>query len=71
MQPLRLTLLFAALNFVGSAGEPLRVLRASPETPADPFAAVTITFDRPVAGGLDATVDPAAIYRNTPAVEGR
>ncbi len=32
---------------------------------------VTVTFDRPVAGGLDETVDPKAIFSIEPAVAGR
>ena len=31
----------------------------------------TVTFDRPVAGGLDQTVDAAALFSIDPAVEGR
>jgi uncharacterized protein YfaS (alpha-2-macroglobulin family) len=70
MLPVRLALLFAALNAVAPAGGPLRVLRVTPTTPASPDAAVTVTFDRPVAGGLDATVDARAIFSITPAVPG-
>lgn len=71
MNVLRLTLLFGALNFIGSANEPLRVLRATPQTPADPFSDVTITFDRPVAGGLEDTIAASDIFTISPAVDGR
>jgi uncharacterized protein YfaS (alpha-2-macroglobulin family) len=70
MQPIRLALLFAALSLVTPAAGPLRVLRVTPTTPASPGEAVTVTFDRPVAGGLDATVDARAIFSIEPAVAG-
>jgi uncharacterized protein YfaS (alpha-2-macroglobulin family) len=66
-----LTLLFALLNAVSPAPGPLRVLRAAPETPAEPNAVITITFDRPIAGGLEESIDPAAIFRITPALQGK
>lgn len=62
------TVLVAAL--VSSATGPLHVLRVTPATPADPLDAVTVTFDRPVAGGLDATVSAASIFSIEPAVHG-
>ena len=48
----------------------LRVLRVAPTSPADPTSAVTVTFDRPVAGQLDGTVDPRTIFTIAPAVPG-
>jgi len=45
----------------------LRVLRATPSGDAAPTATVTVTFDRPVAGSLDRTVDPRAIFQILPA----
>jgi len=71
MPTLRLAFLFAVLNAVAPAGAPLRVIRVTPETPATPASEITVTFDRPVAGGLDETVAAAAIFRISPAVEGR
>src|SRR5678816_4779064 len=50
---------------------PLRVIRSSPTGNAVPTAEITVTFDRPVAGSLDRTVDAAAIFRIEPAVRGR
>ena len=52
------------------AGE-LQVLRVTPAADAAPTASVTVTFDRPVAGSLDRSVDPAGIFRIEPAVRGR
>jgi Penicillin-Binding Protein C-terminus Family/Bacterial Ig-like domain len=50
---------------------PLRVLRTTPGDPADPTAVVSVTFDRPVAGQLDGTVDPRTLFAIRPAVPGR
>ena len=50
---------------------PLRVIRSSPTGNAVPTAEITVTFDRPVAGSLDRSVDAAAIFRIEPAVRGR
>jgi alpha-2-macroglobulin len=49
----------------------LGVLRVEPGELAEPDASILITFDRPVAGGLDDEVDAAAIFRIEPRVEGR
>jgi alpha-2-macroglobulin len=54
-----------------AAPPPLRVLRVSPTETAEPTAAITVTFDRPVAGQLDGTVDPARLITIAPAVAGR
>lgn len=70
MNPIRLALLFATLELVAPVGGPLRVLRVTPTTPANPTAEVTVTFDRPVAGGLDQTVDARSIFSITPSVPG-
>ncbi|AHG93764.1 alpha-2-macroglobulin domain protein 2 (plasmid) [Gemmatirosa kalamazoonensis] len=50
---------------------PLRVIRATPAGDAAPSAEIAVTFDRPVAGSLDRTVDPATVLRVEPAVRGR
>lgn len=50
---------------------PLGVLRTSPGELAEPGAVITVTFDRPVAGGLDEMVDAAKVFRIRPAVAGR
>jgi hypothetical protein len=71
VNPIRLALLFVALQVFAPASGPLRVLRVTPTGPANPDDPVTVTFDRPVAGGLDATVDAASIFRIAPAVPGK
>jgi len=70
MNSIRLALLFAVFNLIAPGGGPLRVIRVTPTTPANPAAEVTVTFDRPVAGGLDKTVDARSIFSITPAVPG-
>ncbi|WP_420130547.1 MG2 domain-containing protein [Longimicrobium sp.] len=75
------TALVALLGFTGvfvlraepaQQGPPvLGVLRTAPEAVAQPEAVVTVTFDRPVAGGLDETVDAEALFTIEPQVEGR
>lgn len=60
-----------AVAVTGSQDPTLRVLRVTPADEANPTAVVTITFDRPVAGALDRSVDPSAIFRIEPAVPGR
>lgn len=67
----RLLLLFVAVNAAAPAANPLRVMRATPATPAEPDDEITIMFDRPVAGGLDATVRAEEIFRIEPPVAGR
>jgi uncharacterized protein YfaS (alpha-2-macroglobulin family) len=49
----------------------LGVLRTAPDAVAQPEAVVTVTFDRPVAGGLDEIVDAEALFRIEPQVEGK
>jgi len=60
-----------ALAISGSQDVALRVLRVTPADEAGPTAIVTVTFDRPVAGALDRSVDPATILRIAPPVAGR
>src|SRR5262245_13687196 len=50
---------------------PLRVIRSTPGADASPLAEISVSFDRPVAGSLDHSVDPATIFRIEPAVRGR
>jgi uncharacterized protein YfaS (alpha-2-macroglobulin family) len=49
---------------------PLGVLRVSPTGDAERNATISITFDRPVAGSLDRTVDPARLVHVEPEVAG-
>ncbi len=65
---------FAAVTLgglVASQSQSLQVLRVSPTDRVEPTGAVTVAFDRPVAGQLDGTVDPRSIFTIAPAVQGR
>ena len=70
MRPLHAAVLFLSA-YTTSGPEPLKILRTAPTDEAAPTSAVAVTFDRPVAGSLDRTVDPKAIFTITPAVQGR
>ncbi len=69
-------LLLAALAAVCSSralaqrDTPLRVVRVTPTTAAAPLTKISVTFDRPVAGSLDRTIDPATILHVSPAIPG-
>src|SRR6266550_2579254 len=63
--------LLLTLGAVAVSVEPLRVVRVSPSREGDATDAITVTFDRPVASGLDQSVDPRAIFSIQPRVEGR
>ncbi len=68
---LRLLLAGGLGTAAADSGTPLRVLRSGPSQDAAPTAAITVTFDRPVAGSLDHTVDPRQILAIQPQVAGR
>src|SRR3989442_5126513 len=70
MRPLHAAVLFLSA-YTTSGQEPLKILRTAPTDEAAPTSVVTVTFDRPVAGSLDRTVDPKAIFTIAPAVKGR
>src|SRR2546422_383796 len=63
--------LLLTLGTVVVSVEPLRVLRVSPEREGEATDAITVTFDRPIASGLDVSVDPRLIFSIEPRVEGR
>ncbi len=65
-----LALAGSALVFAVPAAS-LRVLRVSPSGDASPTASATITFDRPVAGSLDRSVDPRGLVKTVPSIPGR
>ncbi len=73
--PTRCSLLLATLlavpSSIGAQAAPLRVIRVTPSKDATVTSKITVTFDRPVAGSLDRTVDPATILTVVPAVPGR
>jgi hypothetical protein len=50
---------------------PLRVIRSAPTGDAVPTAEINVTFDRPVAGSLDRSIDASAILHIDPTVRGR
>src|SRR6476619_165990 len=71
--PQSLVLRLVLVAGVGVLADPrsdLRVLRVTPSGEAAPTTSVTVTFDRPVAGSLDRTVDPRAVFSIAPAVPG-
>src|SRR5712691_8403889 len=70
MRPLHAAVLFLSA-YTTSGQEPLKILRTAPTDEAAPTSVVTVTFDRPVAGSLDRTVDPKSILTIAPAVKGR
>ena len=53
------------------SNSPLRVIRTIPMARAAPTTEISVTFDRPVAGSLDRTVDPRTILTVEPAVAGQ
>jgi len=57
--------------YVAAPTDPLRVMRASPRDVADQNAVVLVTFDRPIAAGVESAVDPQTIFRIEPRVNGR
>src|SRR6267378_1808004 len=73
MRALSTVVTFAITSFAVSGPTPLRVLRVTPtdRDAAPSTSIVSVTFDRPVAGSLDATVDPKRIFSITPTVQGR
>ena len=71
MRALSAVVVLAISSFVVSPSTPLRVLRVTPTDRAAATTVVAVTFDRPVAGSLDATVDPKRIFTIAPAVAGR
>jgi hypothetical protein len=61
----------AAVVTLSAPPDPLRVLRSAPGAIAAPTDTIVFGFDRPVAGGLDAVVDPAEAVRIEPAIAAR
>ncbi|MDB4912814.1 MAG: alpha-2-macroglobulin domain protein 2 [Gemmatimonadetes bacterium] len=68
----RLTIaLLLASGTLGAQSTPLKVTRTSPTGDALVTSRVTVTFDRPVAGSLDRTVDAGSIVHVEPAIPGK
>src|SRR6185369_12984688 len=66
----RVTLLLLAAAVAADVTSPLRVIRALPEGDADAGALISVTFDRPVAGSLDRSVDPRTVLTLDPVMQG-
>ena len=66
----RLLLLLSVAAFTADAPTPLRVIRVTPPGDANPSSVFTVTFDRPVAGSLDRSVDPRTVLTLEPALAG-
>ena len=60
-----------AATVIATHSAPLRVIRTTPSGEAEPDAEISVSFDRPVAGSLERSVDPAKVLRITPAVAGK
>ena len=60
-----------AFSHQSLAQRPLNVVRVTPNGDAGPMQQISISFDRPVAGSLDRTIDPATIFHIQPAVRGQ
>src|SRR5215510_3441316 len=67
----RLGLLVILGAGVVSSSDTLKVLRVSPQNAGESTEDITVTFDRPIAGGLDSTVDPRTFFTITPRVVGK
>src|SRR5262245_28233540 len=50
---------------------PLRIIRSMPGSDANSLSEISVTFDRPVAGTLDRSVEADSIFRIEPATPGR
>src|SRR5262245_37525358 len=61
----------AVLGAVVASSDSLKVLRVSPQHTGEATEDVIVTFDRPVASGLDSSVNPRAIFRIAPRVAGK
>jgi hypothetical protein len=68
---LRLALIATLGAAAVSTDGTLKVLRHSPQNTGEATEDITVTFDRPVAGGLDSTVNPRTIFRIAPRVLGK
>lgn len=67
----QLLLLVSVAAVTAQGSDRLSVIRATPRGDVVSADAVLITFDRPVAAGLDETVDPSRIFHIEPTVEGK
>ncbi|HJR62962.1 MAG TPA: MG2 domain-containing protein [Gemmatimonadaceae bacterium] len=63
--------LAATAALMSGPADTLRVMRVSPSGEATPTQPITVTFDRPVAGSLDYSVDASRVFRIDPPAPGR
>ena len=66
----RMTMFLVAAGYAADVAPPLTVIRALPGPQADPGSAITIAFDRPVAGSLDRSIDPRTVLTLEPVMQG-
>lgn len=59
-----------AATLVVTSAAPLRVIRVTPESESGPTPEISVTFDRPVAGGLQGSVPAADVFSIQPEVPG-
>ena len=71
MLPARFLLLVGVSAYLADPGDSLKILRALPSGETGPAAVVTVSFDRPVAGSLDRSIDPQPLFHIVPQVAGR
>ena len=67
----RILALVGAAALAAEQPRPLQVLSASPTGEAPLTAPIVVIFDRPVAGSLDRSIDPAGLLTIVPATPGR
>ena len=70
MFSLRVALTVAAVAVVADSPSTLRVIRTTPSPEAGPTTTISVSFDRPVAGSLDQSVDPRTVVTTEPAIAG-
>lgn len=63
-------MLLLAAGVVADIAPPLAVIRALPGPDAGPGSAISVTFDRPVAGSLDRSIDPRTVLTLEPVMQG-
>jgi hypothetical protein len=68
---LRSATFLLAFTMLGHAPERLRVVARGPVGDTNGTEPILVSFDRPVAGALDRSVDPTTIFRLEPAAAGR
>src|SRR5689334_3744216 len=71
MLSVRLALIATLGAAVVSNDSALKVLRVSPQHAGQSTDDIAVTFDRPIAGGLDSTIDPKTFFTITPRVLGK